>query len=207
MLRIFALLELVDIGYSSKKFKTFLFAEEVKLANNNVNINEIMTDFDEHIKKNWDKETIRTCLMEYDGNALIYLNEYLYACEVNNSNFDISSRCDIEHIMPISGHNLDTIKKDANIYTENEFISVVNKLGNKILLEEKINRALGNDWFRTKISCNLNERKGYINSKYPIANALVNKYKTKNKPFWTKEDITKATEKSCARIIKFIFAE
>lgn len=207
MLRIFALLELVDIGYSSKKFKTFLFAEEVKLANNNVNINEIMTDFDEHIKKNWDKETIRTCLMEYDGNALIYLNEYLYACEVNNSNFDISSRCDIEHIMPISGHNLDTIKKDANIYTENEFISVVNKLGNKILLEEKINRALGNDWFRTKISCNLNERKGYINSKYPIANALVHKYKTKNKPFWTKEDIEKATEKSCTRIIKFIFAE
>ena len=32
LLRLFAVLELVDIGYSSNKFKTFLFGEEIKFV-------------------------------------------------------------------------------------------------------------------------------------------------------------------------------
>ena len=53
--------------------------------------------------------------------------------------------------MPYSGNNLQEIRKDAEINSEEEFYGVVNKLGNKILLEEKINRAIGNEWFRTKV--------------------------------------------------------
>ena len=45
--------------------------------------------------------------------------------------------------MPHSGANLQMIRKDADIDSEIEFYSIVNKLGNKILLEQKINRSIG----------------------------------------------------------------
>ena len=45
MLRLFALLELVDVGYSSKYFKTFLFREEAKFVNTSATIDEIIKDF------------------------------------------------------------------------------------------------------------------------------------------------------------------
>lgn len=136
MLRLFTLLELVDYGYSSKYFKTFLFGEEVKLADKNASIDDIKKDFDEHIHSNWEKETIKTTIQDYDGNVLVYLNEYLFANEKNTS-FDLGSKYDIEHIMPYSGNNLQEIRKDAGIDSEEEFSDIVNKLGNKILLEEK----------------------------------------------------------------------
>lgn len=204
MLRLFALLELVDVGYSSKYFKTFLFKEEGKFVDTNITIDEIIGDFSEHILANWDINTIEVALQDYDGNALVYLNEYLFARDMNK-NFTLGNKYDIEHIMPYSGYNLHEIRKDAGIDSEDEFYGVVNKLGNKILLEEKINRAIGNEWFRTKVSTELENKTGYINSKYPIARELVDRYRDSNKPYWKKNDIIEATNIASRRIIKFIF--
>ena len=119
--------------------------------------------------------------------------------------FELGAKYDIEHIMPCSGSNLQEIRKDAEIDSEDEFKSVVNKLGNKIVLEEKINRAIGNEWFRTKVSTTLENKTGYIDSKYPIARALVVQYRNANKPYWKNDDILTATEKACDRILSFIF--
>ena len=204
MLRLFALLELVDFGYSSKYFKTFLFREEVKFVDKSVPIDEIIKDFSEHIASNWDLESTKALLNDYDGNVLVYLNEYLFARE-KGASFILGSKYDIEHIMPYSGYNLQEIRKDAEIDSECEFYGIVNKLGNKILLEEKINRSIGNEWFRTKVSTDLENKKGYLNSEYPIAQALVDKYRYTNKPYWKKDDIINSTKKASNRIIKFIF--
>ena len=135
---------------------------------------------------------------------LVYLNEYLFAKEKKQP-FDLGSEYDIEHIMPYSGNNLQEIRKDAGIESEDEFKGVVNKLGNKILLEEKINRSIGNEWFRTKVSTKLEKKTGYIDSTYPIACELVKEYRNQDKPYWKKEDILAATEQASERIVKFIF--
>lgn len=206
LLRLFSLLELVDVGYSSKYFKTFLFGAEVKLVSKGTTVDAITQDFNEHICSNWDKETIWAALHDYDGNVLVYLNEFLFAKEKGLS-FTLGTKYDIEHIMPYSGNNLQEIRKDAEIDSEEEFYGVVNKLGNKILLEEKINRAIGNEWFRTKVSTKLENKTGYIDSKYPIARALVSKYQSANKPYWKKDDIMSATDKASDRIVSFIFGE
>lgn len=206
LLRLFSLLELVDVGYSSKYFKTFMFGAEVKLVSKSTTVDAITQDFNEHIRSNWDKETIWAALHDYDGNVLVYLNEFLFAKEKGLS-FTLGTKYDIEHIMPYSGNNLQEIRKDAEIDSEEEFYSVVNKLGNKILLEEKINRAIGNEWFRTKVSTKLENKTGYIDSKYPIARALVSKYQSANKPYWKKDDIMSATDKASDRIVSFIFGE
>lgn len=204
MLRLFALLELVDVGYSSKYFKTFLFGEEAKFIDKNITEDDIKKDFDEHITANWSPNAIKTALIDYDGNILVYLNEYLFAQE-NSMKFDLGTKYDIEHIMPYSGSNLQEIRRDAEIENEEEFAGIVNKLGNKILLEEKINRAIGNEWFRTKVSTKLENKTGYIDSEYPIARALVAQYQNANKPYWKKDDIASATEKASERILNFIF--
>ena len=206
LLRLFSLLELVDVGYSSKYFKTFLFGAEVKLVSKSTTVDAITQDFNEHIRSNWDKETVRAALHDYDGNVLVYLNEFLFAKEKGLS-FTLGTKYDIEHIMPYSGNNLQEIRKDAEIDSEEEFYGVVNKLGNKILLEEKINRAIGNEWFRTKVSTKLENKTGYIDSKYPIARALVSKYQSANKPYWKKDDIMSATDKASDRTVRFIFGE
>lgn len=206
LLRLFSLLELVDVGYSSKYFKTFLFGAEVKLVSKSTTVDAITQDFNEHIRSNWDKETIWAALHDYDGNVLVYLNEFLFAKEKGLS-FTLGTKYDIEHIMPYSGNNLQEIRKDAEIDSEEEFYGVVNKLGNKILLEEKINRASGNEWFRTKVSTKLENKTGYIDSKYPIARALVSKYQSANKPYWKKDDIMSATDKASDRTVRFIFGE
>jgi len=204
MLRLFALLELVDFGYSSKYFKTFLFGEEVRLADKSIPAEEIKRSFDEHINTNWTKDTIRAAIQDYDSNILVYLNEYLFAKEKGMS-FTLGSKYDIEHIMPYSGSNLQEIRRDAGIDSEEIFASIVNKLGNKILLEERINRSIGNEWFRTKVSTKLENKTGYIDSAYPIACELVSTYQNESKPYWTKEDISTATGKASDRIAKFIF--
>ena len=135
---------------------------------------------------------------------LVYLNEYLFAQE-NSMKFDLGTKYDIEHIMPYSGSNLQEIRRDAEIENEEEFAGIVNKLGNKILLEEKINRAIGNEWFRTKVSTKLENKTGYIDSEYPIARALVAQYQNATKPYWKKDDLASATEKASERILNFIF--
>lgn len=204
LLRLFALLELIDVGYSSKYFKTFLFDIERKFVDKNIPTDEIVQDFNEHISRNWDKENISSILHDYDANVLVYLNEYLFAQE-NMVSFSLGTKYDIEHIMPYSGYNLQEIRKDAEIDTEDEFYEFVNKLGNKILLEEKINRAIGNEWFRTKVSTKLKHKTGYVDSEYPIAHALVAEYQNSNKPYWKKNDINNATTKAVDRIVRFIF--
>lgn len=206
MLRLFALLELSDYGYSSRYFKTFLFGEEVNLANMGIDDDTIKKDFDAHISSNWNRATVKSTIQDYDGNVLVYLNEYLFA-KAKGIPFALSAKYDIEHIMPHSGSNLQEIRRDAGIESEEEFSGIVNKIGNKILLEEKINRSIGNEWFRTKVSTKLKNKTGYVDSLYPIAGALVNTYKSVNKPYWTKGDIATATEKASERIVRFIFGE
>ena len=206
LLRLFSLLELLDVGYSSKYFKTFLFGEETKFVNKTISLDQIIQDFDKHIRSNWDPEDVRKALHDYNGNALVYLNEYLFAKD-HGITFELGTKYDIEHIMPYSGGNLQEIRKDAGIDNEDEFRDIVNKLGNKILLEEKINRAIGNEWFRTKVSTKLENKTGYIDSKYPLARALVSQYQNTNKPYWKKDDILSATDKASNRIVKFIFGE
>ena len=85
------------------------------------------------------------------------------------------------------------------------FNEYINKIGNKILLEYDINRSIGNEWFRTKIATKITDKSGYVNSKYPIANYLVELYKNNSKPYWTKSDIDTATTLASERIAKFIF--
>ncbi len=204
LLRLFTLLEILNIGYSSKYFKTFLFAEEVRFVDAGISVDDIKNDFNKHIQSNWGKNYIKTSLCDYDKNTLVYLNEYLFAKE-QGVDFILDDKYDIEHIMPYSGNNLQEIRRDAGIDTEDEFYNFVNKLGNKIILEEKINRSIGNKWFRTKVSTSRMNKTGYIDSKYPIARTLVSQYQKTDKPFWTKEDILDATKKANDRIICFIF--
>lgn len=175
LLKLFTIMELVDAGYSSKYFKTFLFAEEVKLADKEISELKIKQDFENHLRYNWDNEDIKSEILEYNKHKLVYLNEYLFAKETK-STFLLGDKYDIEHIMPLSGKNLQEIRKDAEIDSEEEFRAIVNKLGNKILLEEKINRSIGNQWFRTKVSTTQKSKLGYVNSIYPLATALVETY-------------------------------
>ena len=204
LLKLFTIMELVDAGYSSKYFKTFLFAEEVKLADKEISELNIKQDFENHLRYNWDNEDIKSEILEYNKHKLVYLNEYLFAKETK-STFLLGDKYDIEHIMPLSGKNLQEIRKDAEIDSEEEFRAIVNKLGNKILLEEKINRSIGNQWFRTKVSTTQKSKLGYVNSIYPLATALVETYGNDVKPYWKKDDINKATEKASNRIVRFIF--
>lgn len=56
LLRLFTVLELSDAGYSSSRFKTFLFGENIKLVDKNVSIDVIKNNFNEHIKNNWNSD-------------------------------------------------------------------------------------------------------------------------------------------------------
>ena len=105
--------------------------------------------------------------------------------------------------MPASGHNIDLIRVDAGIDTQEEFDQIVNKLGNKILLEEDINKSIGNEWFKTKKQSSITDKSGYKDSRYNIALSLVD-YPS---DLWTQDDITSATEKVADRIVNFIFGK
>ena len=202
LIRLFVVLELVDFGFSSNKFKTFLFGENTKIVNANVPIDEIKEDFNRHITTNWNQDELKQSLIDYDKNILVFLNEFLYA-QKNNIRFDFSESTNVEHIMPASGHNIDSIRIDANISTPDEFKNIVNKLGNKILLEEDINKSIGREWFMTKKQQSINSKTGYKDSKFGLALSLVNY----DKDQWTKEDIEKCTEKVADRIVNFIFCK
>lgn len=200
LLRLFSVLELVDAGYSSVKFKTFLFGENIKLVDVNVSEEVIESDFNEHIQKSWIMEDIRNSLMEYDKNILVYLNEYLYAKEHGEA-FVLHNNVNVEHIMPASGHNIESIRQDAGIGTKDEFKSIVNQLGNKILLEEDINKSISNEWFKTKKQNSIKTKTGYKDSVYHIALDLVN-YPSDR---WTVDDIKVYTEQAVRRIESFVF--
>ena len=149
LLRLFTVLELVDVGYSSSKFKTFLFSENIKLVDKTISIDTIINDFNDHIKKNWDVGSISEAISAYEKNLIVYLNEYLYT-KSKSVRFDFAENVNIEHIMPASGRNISTIRQDAGITDKDEFNTIVNKLGNKILLEDDINKSISNEWFKTK---------------------------------------------------------
>ena len=202
LLRLFTVLELVDSGFSSNKFKTFLFGENVKLVDPSVSIDEIADDFNNHISANWKQEEIKQSIIHYDKNILVFLNEFLYA-QKNKFPFDFSEYTNVEHIMPASGHNIESIRIDAHISTKEEFKNVVNRLGNKILLEEDINKSIGCEWFKTKKQNSVKVKTGYKDSKFAIALSLVN-YK---KDIWTKDDIEEYTDKVADRIVNFIFCK
>jgi len=200
LIRLFSILELVDAGYSSKNFKTFLFGVNLKFVDKNIPISDIKKDFDEHILNSWNTEAIKGNILEYDKNILVFLNEYLYA-KIKGNKFDFAENVNIEHIMPASGRNIETIRIDANITDKDEFINMVNKLGNKILLEDDINKSISNEWFKTKKHTSIKNKSGYIDSQYSIAVALT-KYP---KNTWEKEDIDISSLKVAERIVNFIF--
>lgn len=200
LIRLFAILEVVDAGYSSKNFKTFLFRVNIKLVDNIYGIDSIKNEFDKHIKETWEKEDIKEGIMEYEKNILVFLNEYLYT-KSKDKDFNFARNVNIEHIMPASGRNIDLIRKDAGIADKEEFKSLVNKLGNKMLLEEKINKSISNEWFKSKKQTSIKDKSGYKDSRYQIALSLTNY----PKDTWTKEDIEDATLKAAERISNFIF--
>lgn len=200
LLRLFAIIEVSDVGFSSSNFKTFLFNENFHLVDENYGIDKIEVDFDRHIETTWKKEDLLDDLKEYDKNILVFLNEYLYAKE-QNRNFDFDERVNVEHIMPASGHNIETIRSDAHIKTKEEFDELANLLGNKILLEEDINKSISNDWFKTKKGNTIQSKRGYKGSRYGMALDLVKYSKDK----WEKKDIEDATAIVANRIANFIF--
>ena len=199
-LRLFAILEISDLGFSSKYFKTFLFNENFKLVDSTYPIESIIADFDSHINSNWNKNELMDSIKEYDRNILVYLNEYIYAKE-HGRIFDFDpDKVNVEHIMPASGHNIESIRSDARM-TKEEFEDMVNLLGNKILLEEDINKHIGMDWFKTKKGTLVQDKKGYIGSRFGLALAL-SSYPS---DAWEKNDIEKANQEAAERICKFIF--
>ena len=79
VLRLFTIMEVVDIGYSSSNFKTFLFGEEVKFVDSAIGADVIKADFDKHISEKCDRDAIKAAIMDYDKHMLVYLNEFLFA--------------------------------------------------------------------------------------------------------------------------------
>ncbi|MCM1077188.1 MAG: DUF262 domain-containing HNH endonuclease family protein [Bacteroides sp.] len=199
-LRLFTLLEVSAVGFSSRNFKTFLFNENFNLVDSAETIDSIVNHFDCHIIKNWNQQNVIDDLKAYEKNILVYLNEYLYA-KKKNLMFDFRpDKVNIEHIMPASGRNIDSIREDA-LMSQEEFEDNVNLLGNKILLEEDINKRIGRDWFKTKKGGQVKDKKGYLGSKFALALSL-SRYSSDN---WTKNDIENANQKAAERICNFIF--
>lgn len=194
LLKLFIILEIDNTGYSSRKFKQFLFEENLSLVDPSVPAHKISDDFRQHISTNWKHEEIRDYLNGYRGNLLVYVNEYLYSKEKDKP-FYMDDDVNIEHIMPNSGMKKGAVRYDAKISQNDDFSDYVNMLGNKILLEETLNKAIGDCSFGAK------KINGYKESKYALPRALSNLSKDQ----WTIDDIKKATENADERILKFIF--
>lgn len=202
LIRIGILIELSELSYSHGLFKGFL--EKVNLLYSQVDTfstESLIDKVREHIRLNFEYENVKQTLLESGvSNALIYVNEYLFATE-HAINLKLDGNIDIEHIMPKSGINREHIMHDIGVDDPDEFREYAEKLGNKILLEAEINRGIGDAWFRTKKENHISKGNGYIGSKFPIAQSLV----TYTKDTWTKEDIDLATEKAAKRIADFVF--
>lgn len=74
-----------------------------------------------------------------------------------------------------------------------------------MLLEEKINKSIGNAWFRSKLETSIEDKSGYKDSKFPTAQYFIAKYEDVDKAIWTFEDVDQRTDKIADRITKFIF--
>jgi len=204
LLKLFAILSIKEYGYSSALFKSFLIPLNMEIGKK-VPTDTIVQAIKAHIKKHFSRDDIYKTLVTSDpDNAVIYLNEYLFARETGTVvNLDIP-KIEIEHIMPASGKNLPVIMEDANM-SEEEFSQYVDKLGNKILLEQPINGAIANNWFKMKKQKSVHGKRGYRgykDSAFPIAQSLT----AYPKDTWEKDDIRKATEKAAERIADYIFS-
>ena len=70
LLRLFSILELVDLGYSSSKFKTFLFGLNIKLVDKNISLSEIKQEINRHINDGWERKEIEDAVRNYTKNSL-----------------------------------------------------------------------------------------------------------------------------------------
>lgn len=206
LLRIFVVLELVDTGFSSARFKSFLFGLNTKLVDENIDLQNIQYEIKTHIEKNWNKADLKERVLDYTKNPLVYLDEYIY-CKKEDSKFILPEKYEIEHIMPRSGRNIEQIREDAGLNKKEEFLDIVNKLGNKILLEDNINRSLGNEWFRSKIQSSIKEKAGYKDSVFCLPVKIAEKYEDDDMPKWTVEDINNRNEVIAENIMDFIFEQ
>ncbi|WP_296256816.1 DUF262 domain-containing HNH endonuclease family protein [uncultured Ezakiella sp.] len=204
LLRIFVVLELVDTGFSSARFKSFLFGLNTKLVDENIDLQNIQYEIKTHIEKNWNKADLKERVLDYTKNPLVYLDEYIY-CKKEGRKFILPEKYEIEHIMPRSGRNIEQIREDAGLNKKEEFLDIVNKLGNKILLEDNINRSLGNEWFRSKIQSSIKEKAGYKDSVFCLPVKIAEKYEDDDMPKWTVEDINNRNEVIAENIMDFIF--
>jgi hypothetical protein len=197
ILKLFIILEVCpNASYSTKYFKMWLFDEHKKIANKNVSLNEIKSDFEKQSAKLSIEYGLEKSIVECKKHSIVFLSEYLY-CKENNElkNFDFDlEKVNVEHIASASGRNLVTIRKDAGLESQEDFEDYVNRVGNKILLDENINKSIGNDWFRTK-------KEKYKDSKRV---GLVKKIADYNKTVWTKEDIDEMTREHAIRIVDFV---
>lgn len=200
LLKMFALLAVSSSGYSSSNFKVFLIGLNMEIGAG-VPTDGLVSLINEHIHKNFSREEILKTLKESNvGKGIVYLNEYLFAREKNMPINLLMQKIEIEHIMPASGRNIVAIREDAGM-DEETFHQYVNKIGNKILLEQSINGSISNDWFRVKKQNSVKDKRGYKDSDFPIARSLV----TYEKNEWSREDIDDATDKASQRIVEFIF--
>lgn len=74
-----------------------------------------------------------------------------------------------------------------------------------MLLEEKINKYIGNAWFSSKLETSIEDKSGYKDRKFPTAQYFIAKYEDVDKAIWTFEDVDQRTDKIADRITKFIF--
>lgn len=203
LLKLFAILSIPNMTetYSSSNFKQFLINLNMEVGKGLTNT-EIVEKIHKHILSTFKKDEIKQNLIDSPiGAGLVYLNEYLFAKE-NNYKLDLSfGNIEIEHIMPASGKNLISIRQDAGL-NESDFESMVNLIGNKILLEQNINGSISNEWFKLKKQSSINDKCGYKDSRFSIAQSLIS-YPS---DVWTKNDIKLATEKAATRIADFIFS-
>ena len=200
LIRLFTLLELSDTVYSSTKFKTFLFGQNPFMIDPHYSTDKIEENFTNHIRNTWNPGEVQESILEYNRNLLVFLYEYL-ECRDKGVRFNFHNDVNIEHIMPRSGRNISTIQRDAQIETREEFDNVVNKLGNKLLLEADINRSISNEWFKTKKQTSIKHKTGYQNSHYQVAREM----SELSQDNWTRNDIENFTQKISQRITRFIF--
>lgn len=73
------------------------------------------------------------------------------------------------------------------------------------MLEEDINRSIGNSWFRSKIQNSIKERKGYKDSIFAIVKQIIKEFENQANPLWTIQDIEKRTNIEAKKITDFIF--
>lgn len=112
--------------------------------------------------------------------------------KITNKLFEISN--DIEHIQ--SYHDKDGNKRE-NIW--NEWQNNINSIGNLIILEQNINRSIGNQEYRIKIS---NNRKlSYHNSEFNI----VKNHITLHPYEWDLKKCIESKETEMLKILKYLF--